>query len=163
MDTFADPSLGNYDIIVAGDGREYDRYRKRLLLTERILLAVHSSHRLAERISVDPCELSGEKFIEMNELSSLYAPARDICRLGGFSPEVSLKTDDPFYYRQGIEMGLGIAFVPEFSWRGQFSDKIRLVSCGDFTRDIYVYTDKKGYRGGAASMFVEMLLDAVKC
>ena len=162
MDTFADPSLGNYDIIVAGNGREYDRYRKRLLLTERILLAVHASHRLAERRSVDPCELSGEKFIEMSELSSLYAPAREICRQGGFAPEVSLKTDDPFYYRRGVEMGLGVAFVPEFSWRGQFGDGIRLINCGDFTRDIYVYTDRKGYRGGAASVFAQMLIEAVK-
>ena len=162
MDTFADPALGNYGVIVAGDGREYERYRRRLLLTERILLAVPVGHRLAERDLVDPCELASEQFIEMSELSSLSAPARAVCRAGGFSPKVSLKTDDPFYFRRGVEMGLGVALVPEFSWRGQFSERIRLIPCGDFSRDIFVYTDKTGYRGGAADRFAELLFEAVK-
>lgn len=161
MDTFSDPTLKNYGVIVAGDGREYERYRKRRLLTERILLAVPVGHRLAGRSYVDPRELSGESFIEMSEISSLSAPARAICAAGGFTPEVSLKTDDPFYFRRGVEMGLGIALVPEFSWRGQFSDRIKLIPCGDFTRDIYVYTDRTGYRTGAAGTFVQMLFDAV--
>ena len=159
MDTFADPTLSDYGVIVAGDGREYERYRKRMLLTERILLAVPRGHRLSERAYVEPAELAGERFIEMSERSSLFAPARAICAVGGFLPEVSLKTDDPFYFRRGVEMGLGVAFVPEFSWRGQFGDGIRLISCGDFSRDIFVYTDKTGYRGGAASRFVDMLFE----
>ena len=161
MDTFSDPTLSDYGVIVAGDGREYERYRRRLLLTERILLAVPVGHRLSGRAYVDPRELVSEKFIEMSEQSSLYAPARAICSAGGFVPEVSLKTDDPFYFRRGVEMGLGVAFVPEFSWRGQFGEGIKLISCGDFTRDIYVYTDKTDYRGGAASKFVNMLFEAV--
>ena len=161
MDTFADPSLGGYDVIIAGGGKVYERYRRRLLLTERILLAVPSGHRLAERERVDPSELAGERFIEMNELSSLSAPAGELYRAGGFTPEVALKTDDPFYFRRGVEMGLGIAFVPEFSWRGQFGEGIRLIPCGDVSREVYIYTDKTGYRGGAAAMFVDMLISAV--
>ena len=77
-------------------------------------------------------------------------------------PEVALKTDDPFYFRRGVEMGLGIAFVPEFSWLGQFSERIRLIPCGDFSRDIYLYTDKTAYRGGLADKFADMLREAVK-
>lgn len=161
MDTFADPTLGDYDVIVAGGGKGYERYRRQLLLSEKILLALPPMHRLADRESVNPSELSGERFIEMNELSSLSEPAKEICRAGGFTPAVALKTDDPFYFRRGVEMGLGVAFVPEFSWRGQFGEGIRLLSCGDFKRDIYVYTDRAGYRGGAADRFVRMLFDAV--
>lgn len=157
MDTFADPTLSDYDVIVASDGRAYERYRRRLLMTERILLAVPASHPLANRERVSPAELSGESFIAMSEYSSLAEPAAAVCRAGGFTPRVSFKTDDPYYFRRAIELGLGVALVPELSWRGQLAEGIRLIPVGDFTRDVYVYTDKTKYAGGAATEFVRML------
>lgn len=162
MDTFADPVLRDYDVIVAGEGAGYERYKRRLLMTERILLALPSGHRFADRDLIDPRELAGESFIAMSELSSLSEPAAAIYRAGGFEPTVALKTDDPFYFRQGVEMGLGIAVVPEISWRGQFSDGVRLVSCGDFMRRIYVYTDKTKYKSELTSRFVEILCGEVE-
>ena len=98
----------------------------------------------------------------MSEYSSLTEPAEAIYRAGGFAPRIALKTDDPFYFRRGIEMGLGIAFVPELSWRGQFSDGIRLIPCGDFSREVYLYTDQAGYRGGVVSEFVGLLEERMR-
>ena len=162
MTTFKDPSYSDYDIIVSSDGAGCERYRRKRLFSERLLLAVPAGHRLAEREMVDPRELSGESFIAMSELSALTEYAEAVYRAGGFVPKIVLKTDDPLYFRRGIEMGLGIAIVPELSWRGQFSDGVKLVSVGDFTRDVCVYTDKTGYRGGAVGLFVDMLISEIE-
>lgn len=162
MTTFKDPSYSDYDIIVSSDSVGYDKYRRKRLLSERLLLAVPSGHRLAGRDLVDPAELSGESFIAMSELSALTEYAERIYRAGGFTPKVTLKTDDPLYFRRGIEMGLGVAIVPELSWRGQFSDNVKLIPVGDFSRDVCVYTDKTDYRGGAVGLFLVLLEEEIK-
>jgi hypothetical protein len=44
----------------------------------------------------------------MTPLSSLYKNTVTICADAGFTPNIAIQTDDPFYVRKYIEMGLGI-------------------------------------------------------
>ena len=75
----------------------------------------------------------------MNSGSSLYANSLKICNSLGFNPHIVLQSEDPFYIRKCVELGLGITIVPELSWQGQFSKEITLKSIGEIKRKIYIY------------------------
>ena len=96
----------------------------------------------------------------MNAPGSLYQFTQTICRDLGFEPEITLQSEDPFYIRKCVELGLGIAFVPEYSWRGLFSDGIELWPVGDYSRDVYIYRRESRTAPGFVQDFYRMLKEA---
>lgn len=146
----------DYDFIISGDGSLRGHNAGRLILTERILLAVDTASHLATFDSVEVASLSEERFVGFAEGSSLSALTDSICRGAGFIPNVAISTDDPYYVRKYVEMGLGIALVPEISWRGLFSDRIKLIDIGSYTRNTYLYT-AEGASSLAARLFCDVL------
>lgn len=78
-------------------------------------------------------------FITMNANYSMHHVTRDICRELGFEPRIALQSEDPEYVRRCVDLGLGVAFAPEVSWRGQFSDGVVLCRLGDYTRQTGIY------------------------
>ena len=99
-------------------------------------------------------------FITMNAGNSMYEHTNFICRELGFQPNIVLQSEDPFYIRKCIELGLGIAIAPELSWRGQFSGAVSLKQIGRYTRKTYVY--KKRITEEAVSLFVDTLMKEFK-
>ena len=93
----------------------------------------------------------------MNIGSSIYENTLSICNRLGFSPHIVLQSEDPFYIRKCVELGLGIAIIPELSWHGQFSENIAMKNIGNFKRKIYVY--KKYSMNECTNKFYNMLLD----
>ena len=75
----------------------------------------------------------------MNAGSSVYQNTLLFCRHLGFSPNIVLQSEDPFYIRKCVELGLGVAFVPALTWRGQFSDQVELRKMGDYVREVCLY------------------------
>lgn len=151
------PLGGEFDLIVdsepPGDG-----YVGQLLVKERILLAVNRAHRLA---AVEPLALSAlseEPFVTMGERSGLYALIRKICAEHGFSPHIVMQSDDPFYIRKCVELGLGVTLMPEFSWRGQLSPEVVLRPIGDYDRCTYAYLPNGG-SAPCVESFVRMLVE----
>lgn len=159
---FTSPYDGSCDLIIANDDKALKDYKRQKLLSEKIALAVSNDSRLAALDSVDISSLSGEAFISMNEKSSLNAITKQICRDHGFEPHIAVQSDDPFYVRKCIELGLGVAFVPTFSWQGQFSENIVLKSIEGYTRETFVYTHAKKYIPLCAELFLKMLIDECK-
>ena len=74
----------------------------------------------------------------MNVGSSLRETTEQACRKAGFLPKCTVQSDDPTYIREYVELGMGVAPAPEFSWRGQFSDHVILRDVGEFYRDTYL-------------------------
>ena len=109
------------------------------LFKEDILLAIHKSDPLSKIDSITPELLANKPFICTNQDSSIYSITRNICNDMGFSPRIVIHSDDPYYIRKCIELGLGISLVPSISWRGQFSDQVMLKKIGNYTRTTYVY------------------------
>ena len=109
------------------------------LLSEDILLAVHKDDPLSKKDVIDPADLVGKPFVCTNKNSSLYSITQKICEDIGFSPRIVIHSDDPYYIRKCIELGLGISLVPSVSWRGQFSDQAVLKKIGNYKRTTYVY------------------------
>lgn len=151
----ADDASDEFDIIVTD--KELDLpYLKTKVAEENFLLAYNkNSFPLSNRIS--PFEIKNLPFITMGKDSSIHKNTLKICNNLGFAPHIVLKSEDPFYIRKCIELGLGISFVPELSWHGQFSENIVLKNIGENKRNIYVY--KKYGINEFVNEFYDMLIN----
>ncbi len=154
---FAEPSGDKFDIVIGVDEQSLDGCDKTLMVTEDVLLAVNAQSPYAKRAKISMSELKDEPFITLGDASSMNRMLKDICARHGFAPRMAIKSDDPFYVRKCVEVGLGVTLVPAFSWQGQFSDRVALKSIGDYKRDTYIYTSKKNHLSLAARRFVELL------
>jgi len=155
-------AYSDYSFIISDGAENKSQYSKELLLREKMMLAVEKSHPLAKKSRVELSALSEEGFISMARGSRLTELSEALCRAAGFSPRVVISAEDPYYVRKYVELGLGIALVPEISWRGLFSENTVLIDVGDYKREIYLYrrNDKALSRG--ESIFADMLVEAFK-
>lgn len=135
-----------FALIVTADDVAISAMVREKLLAEEISLAVCRTAPLAMQACSTPLDrqaLAGEVFITMNENHSLCRITRQICADLGFTPHIAMQSDDPHYVRKCVELGLGVAFVPSISWRGQLADNIVLLPMPSYRRETYVY-----YRDG---------------
>ena len=160
---FTDSIQDDFDIIIDSfDGHIYDEYEKRLMISEDIMLAVMKNSKYAELEEIDISDLAGEAFVTMNEKSNLYSLTNSICADFGFKPRIAVQGDDPFYVRKCIEAGLGVSFVPSFSWKGQFSDNVVLKKISGYIRETYIYTNKSKYMPIYIRKFIDALVNECK-
>ena len=153
----------DYDIIISDTDPRGSGYEKIPLITEKVYLALSKEGipGLSGDISkkdIHLGELKNLPFISMPEHSSHYGFTKSICEKNGFTPEIAIKCDDPYYIRKYTEMGLGATFVPIFSWQGLLSDKIRFVDVGDNVRTTYLYLPAFGKSTRAVTEFVPLLM-----
>lgn len=158
---FKDSEKDGFDLIIDSDSPELSEYNKNLLISEKILLAVNDESRHAKAKGVDIRALAEEPFITMSERSSMYSITEKICQDFGFKPKIAMQSDDPYYVRKAVELGLGVTFVPEFSWQGLFSKGVVLREIEGYTRNTYIYTNGKKYTSECVKNFLEMLLSEV--
>ncbi len=150
-----DEMSDEFDIIVTD--KELDLpYLKTKAAEENFLLAYNET-RFVLNDNITSSELKNLPFITMGESSSIYEHTLRICNRLGFSPNIVLQSEDPFYIRKCVELGLGIAIIPELSWRGQFSEEIALKNIGESKRKIYVY--KKYSMNEDINEFFAMLIE----
>lgn len=154
---FDDENLDGYDLIITDKLLSEKHHSRKLLVEEDILLAMAKSNPLSEQV-LKLCDLSSERFISMGEKSGIYRLTQQICNSAGFIPEIVIQSDDPFYIRRYIEMGMGISFVPAVSWKGLFSDNVKLTKITDTKRCTYMYKNSHKYSSKTCVAFEEELL-----
>lgn len=147
-----------YDILIS-DTCPYEYSEKILLVDENICIAMSKNHPLAHKDNFSVKDLENERFITMTPKSSLHRITVTACSDAGFSPNISIQTDDPYYLRKYIEMGLGIAFVPENSWSGLFDGKILLKKAGGIKRKTYAFLPKRKHLKRSVDAFLQILKD----
>ncbi len=147
----------DFDIIIS-DSCPDSYFEHGVLVDEEILLAMSREHPLAGKNEITAEELRGERFISMPRGRSIYEITSDICKSAGFSADITIQTDDPYYVRKYVELGLGIAFFPACSWKGLFSDKVVLKKVGEYTRRTSVFLPKKRTPRASHLIFTEYLL-----
>ena len=150
-----------YNFVIDCQNASLKGYRREILCSEEIALAVNSENPLAKAEKINVSELSGEPFITMDAKASMYKVTKDICRKNGFEPKIALQSDDPAFIRKCVELGLGIAFAPTLSWKGQFPENVILKPL-DFRRDISVYINEKAHLPLCARNFLSALLEHIK-
>lgn len=124
-----------FDIIVTD--KEIDLPYSKTEATEENFLLAYNKNSFND--DINSLRLNNLPFITMNNGSSIYENTIKICKRQGFEPNIVLQSEDPFYIRKCVELGLGIAIVPELSWQGQFSENVTLKNIGAIKRKIYVY------------------------
>ena len=151
----------NFDVLIS-DACPYEYSEKILIVDEEICVAVNREHPLAEREWVTVQELESQRFISMTAGNSLQKITAEVCSDAGFAPNVAIQTDDPFYLRKYVEMGLGIALVPANSWRGLFPDSVVLKPLDQIRRKTYAFLPKGKYVKRSVEIFVQALLEEAK-
>ncbi len=143
----------DYDIIVSDTRLDCD-YWDTVAGEERFVLA-YNQDVFSFSSQCAASELVDKPFITMNNESSVFQNTMRFCETLGFSPVIALQSEDPFYVRKCVELGIGISFVPELSWQGMFSGSVRFMNIGNLTRRIHIYQNKNAT--GLAKEFNDFL------
>ena len=159
---YEDKEISNYDFIITDKIFTNENYVRIKLATDEILLAIKKNNPLCNLKSIKPEDLKNQRFITMSNKSSLYNITYEICSMGGFNPDIAILTEDPGYIRKYVEQGLGVAFIPSFSWRGMFSENVILKKVANKTRDTFVYYEKNKYMTKAEELFLAALKKSSK-
>ena len=153
---FCDPLSEDFDVIISDKNERLSSYNCQLLLHEPIAVALLKNSELASAETL--ADFSNEPFITMSEEGSLYSLSNSVCADFGFKPKIAVQSDDPYYIRRCVELGLGCAIVPEITWRGQFSDSILLKRIEGYYRDTYLYTSKDRYIPNKTREFIREII-----
>ena len=148
-----------YDLVITHDVARCVGMEKHLLRREKLYLAMECSHPLAQRKTLTLSDFAGEGFISMHTGSSLREVTEEACKNAGFLPKFTVQSDDPTYVRKYVELGMGVSLVPEFSWRGQFSDRVILRDVGEIYRDTYLFSHHFDAQPTYVRRFVEILME----
>jgi len=57
---------------------------------------------------------------------------------------VVMQSGDTFFFRRCVTLGLGVAIVPEKTWRGHVGNTVAFKKLGHFSRKVYVYRKNNG-------------------
>ncbi len=151
--------MGDCDILIS-DKCPIGYIEEGPIVEEDILLAMSKEHPLASRKALSVSDLKNESFISMPSGRSIYGITEDICRQAGFIPNITIQTDDPYYVRKYVELGLGVAFFPACSWQGLFSEKAILKKAGSYRRITSVYLPNRKKIKASVSEFIRFLHSA---
>ncbi len=149
------------DLIISDHDLADEGFPGERLFSENILLAVNKENSLAGQEKITPDDLAEQSFITMSKGESQHRFTMNICADMGFAPRIAIEGSDPFYIRRCVEMGLGVTFCPEFSWKGQFSDEVVLKRVGEYKRDIWFCCDPRYSSSKAVGDFLALLRE--KC
>ncbi len=148
---------GDFDFIVSDIPPMRSHYDKIRLTTERMLLAV----RRDSPLSTNACTaeaLSREPFISLGKGTRLHTLTERFCAELGFSPNIAIQTDDPYYVRKYLEMGLGVAVWPEKSWAQMLPDNATLIDVGFPERENFVFMKRGKKLSLAEKNFLDILI-----
>lgn len=148
-----------YDIIIADECAAKPDFEQKLIVSEEIMLAIKKDNSLATKPLLSAEDISRQELVSMNKESNMYSQTKKICNSLGFEPNIVIFSEDPFYVRKCVELGLGIAFFPSLSWQGQFSENIAIRHFGSFRRNTYAYWSKSANSKDAVRKFIELLCE----
>ena len=157
---FCDPTAQEFDLIVSAEDAVLTHYDRQKLLSEQLAIAVSAEGPYRSWNGVLSA-LREAPFITMGEGTSLCRLTRDLCREAGFTPRIAVQSDDPYYVRKCVELGLGAAVVPLFSWQGQFGDGVVLHPLPQ-QRDTWLYTAPDRYLPLCARRFCDLLMEVCR-
>ena len=134
-------------------------FSRRLVMEEKIYLAVPKNSEYALRESIDLREVKDEGFVNLAASKLFRAVCDKFCAYAGFKPQISFESDSIVAVRNIIAANAGVGFWPEYSW-GKASSDIALLSISDpvCQREIVVGLHETPVQSVAASDFYEYLL-----
>ena len=101
--------------------------------------------------------LKKQKFVMMNENSSMYHRAQKSCFEKGFLPRTTITCDDPTDAISYIENGLVVGLVPAYSWGKQFSDNVILKKIDHNQRNTCIFYRSERRKIKAVDLLCKMI------
>lgn len=147
---------GDAELAIAGNiENTWERLDAWPLFKEGFKLAVSNSHPLAERDSIDPSELAGQRLLlrtycELTDMFTEFLAARQI------KPLASHRMASEHDYVTLIESGLAIGMLPDSAPASEAMRRIRLDG-PSLDRTIQLYAVAGRQRSPAASLFMRLL------
>ena len=92
--------------------------------------------------------------------TSMYDYTLKCC--DSFVPNITIFSDDPYYIRKYVDLGLGVAFFPALSWKNQFSENVVIKKAGNISRITYVACKSDKYLSKSSQLFIAELLNTAK-
>ena len=146
-----------YDLIIAAKDMSGEGMLSEKLICETISLAVHKDDLLASVEEITPTLLAEKPFVTMSAGENLHSLTERLGEELGFKPHIAIQSDDPFYIRRCVELGLGVAFFPTLSWKGQFSDEVVLREFGNFSRESFISRRADRYTSACAKELLAII------
>lgn len=146
------------DLIIADETDVSANMHKTLLVSENMSFVFSENSELYGKSVITPDDLRQQRFITMHNGSSIYKHTKIICNSMGFEPIIAIQSDDPYYVREYIEMGLGISVVPSYSWEGLFSENTIFANVVDYKRKTYVFRNDERYTPKCVKLFLDEIM-----
>lgn len=102
------------------------------LFEEEMVLALPASHDLVKAKEIHVEDLLGEEFICLNEAWMLGKMVQRKLREMGLSLKTAVLVDNPSLMRELLRKGLGMAFVPKWSWEEFAPDTVAMRTVEDW-------------------------------
>ncbi len=152
----------DFDLIITDELFDSKEMEKTMIISEEISLAIKKDNPLVNKECIEIDDIREENFISLNRESSLFAVTHQFCKSKGFEPNIVIQSDDPFYMRKCVELGLGVAFVPVFSWKGLFSEDVVLKPIEGFNRNTCAFRARSKYLSKSTDEFLDILIQECK-
>ncbi len=132
-----------------------------VLLRENIMTAIPKDNLLAEKAELTWEDLKSETFLSLAPESNLSTAVRYFCEAKGVHPNVTTYVDTPAVLRDLLRLNLGIAFVPEDTWKGFATDTVVLRTVADLPMQRYLLLswDKSIYQTSAWKLCKTIITD----
>lgn len=152
----------NYDFIIyIPSSEEINEKNSMTLLEEELKLAVSKNHYLTEKSDISLGSLSKEKFISLPSYTKLRKTTDHYCNLAGFTPNVILECYDSPTILELVKNGMGIAFVPKYSWGNIEHQELSLINIYSpkCTRCINLSWRESEYISESAKLFKNYIVE----
>lgn len=108
------------------------------LIEERIVAALPKNHPLSGKEILYCKDLEMESFISLSPTSNLAEIIGYYCENIGFKPRITTWADNPSMVRELLKLNLGIALIPELTWKGFADDRMVLRPVADMPMKRYI-------------------------
>lgn len=151
---FNDLSSGPFDLVIGDPGAKVSCDSSRPLLREEIRIALPLNHPLAARKRLSIHELRSEKFIIPSFNHQLFRVFAAAAKEAGFTPTVSITSNDLYCIQRYFMLGIGISLVPIYSWATLF-DRIGVVIPleAPLYRTVHMYWNMQDLRKPSLALF----------
>ena len=134
-------------------------FSRRLVMEEKIYLAVPKNSRYAHKESIRLQEVRDEGFVNLAGSRLFRSVCDKFCALAGFKPHTSFESDSIVAVRNIIAANAGVGFWPEYSW-GKASTDVRLLPIIEpvCRRELVIGLHDVAVPSPAAAAFYDFLL-----
>lgn len=118
-----------------------------VIIEEPIGVIMPKTNPLASKKEITKNDLEGCDFLSLNPTDGLSVTIEHFCRTADFRQNITMYVDSPSVMEELLKRDFGIAFAPQYTWYGYYSEKLdfRMVSDMPMRHYIHLVMNNKKY------------------